>query len=281
MRGRWALRREYRSTYRDRLGSSERQVAGAWWAPGEWRSARAPSPVPISMEAGVARELGLGIGDEVTWDVQGLTIATRVASLRDVDWARFEPNFFVVFPEGPLDSAPQGYVILTRAEDPLVRARLQRRIAEAMPNVSTLDLSQVQQAVEAVVDRVATAVRFLALFSLGAGALVLAGAVAASRYQRSREAALLKALGATRAQVLRILFAEYLSLGVLASACALVLATAGGWALTRFSFESRFELPWLPLLGLGLGVVAVTVLVGLTGGREVFRRTAVEVLRTE
>jgi putative ABC transport system permease protein len=281
MRGRWALRREYRSTYRDRLVASERQVAGEWWAPGEWRGAGAPSPVPISMEAGVARELGLVVGDEVVWDVQGLAIATRVASLREVDFFRFEPNFFVVFPQGPLEAAPQTYVTLSRADDPLLRAQLQRRIAEAMPNVSALDLSQVQQAVEAIVARVALAIRFMALFSLGAGALVLMGAVAASRYQRSREGALLKALGATRAQVLRILCAEYLSLGVLASACALVLATAGGWALTRFSFEARFELPWLPLLGLGMGVVALTVLVGLSGSREVSRRTAVEVLRAE
>jgi len=281
MRGRWALRREYRSTYRDRLVASERQVAGEWWTPGAWRGDRAPSPVPISMEEGVARELGLTIGDEVVWDVQGLRIATRVTSLREVDWARFEPNFFVVFPEGPLEPAPQTYVTLSRVEDPLLRARLQRRIAEAMPNVSAVDLSQVQQAVEAIVARVALAIRFMALFSLGAGALVLMGAVAASRYQRSREGALLKALGATRAQVLRVLFAEYLSLGILASACALVLAAGGGWALTRFSFESRFELPWLSLLGLGTAVAALTVLVGLSGSREVFRRTAVEVLRAE
>ena len=150
-----------------------------------------------------------------------------MAVLRSVEWARFEPNFFVVFPEGPLDAAPQTCVLLSRVEDAAARARLQRAVVEAHPNVSTLDLAQVQRAIEGILDRVVLAVRFMALFSLGAGALVLAGAVASSRQQRVREGALLRTLGATRGQLLRILLAEYAVLGALAAAVAVLLSSAG------------------------------------------------------
>jgi putative ABC transport system permease protein len=281
VRGRWAFRREYRSTHRDTLVPTERLLGGRFWKPGEWRDRPPQAPAPISIETGVARELGVGLGDEIVWDVQGVPLPTRVASLREVEWVRFEPNFFVVFPEGPLDDAPQTYAILSRAEDPAVRARLQREIVEAFSNVSTLDLSLVQQAVEAIVARVAWALRFMALFSLAAGAVVLVGAVAASRYQRLREGVLLRALGATRAQVLRILIAEYVSLGTLASLAALLLSSAAGWALLRFGFESSFALPGTPLAALALAVVVLTVGIGLWSSAEVFRRTPLEVLRAE
>ena len=284
VRDRWALRREYRSTYRDESKGSERIVAGAFWKPGEGRTAPPPSaasPVPLSLDAGVARELGVSVGDEIVWDVQGLLVPSRVTSLREVEWARFEPNFFAVFPEGPLDGAPQTFVVLSRIPDAAERGRLQRRLAETLPNVTTLDLSQIQQALEGLVDRVALAIRFMALFTLAAGAVVLLGAVGASRYQRVREGVLLRTLGATRAQIRRVLFAEYAALGLLAALLAFGLATLGGWALVRFLFESRFALPLLPLLGLCLGVVALTLFVGFWGSTDVYRRTPAEVLRAE
>ena len=278
VRDRWALRREYRSSYRDTTKRSERVVKGSFWKPGEGHST---SPVQVSLEIGLAREIGVGVGDEMVWDVQGLSVPSRVTSLREVDWARFEPNFFALFPEGPLDGAPQTYVVLSRIEVAAERGRLQRRLAEALPNVTSLDLSDVQKAVEALVDRVALAIRFMAFFSLAAGAVVLLGAVGASRHQRVREGVLLRTLGATRAQIRRVLLAEYAALGLLAAALSTSLAALGGWALVRFTFDARFVLPALPLATLGLGVVALTLLVGLWGSADVYRRTPVEVLRAE
>ena len=279
-RERWAFRREYRSSHRDTPASSERIVAGRLWREGEWKAPR-DGPVPVALEDGVARELGVTVGDEIVWDVQGVPVASRVAALRDVDWARFEPNFFVIFPEGPLDEAPQTFVALSRIDDAGRRARFQRAVVEAHPNVSTLDLAQVQQAVEGILDKVALAIRFMALFSLAAGTVVLVGAVAASRYQRVREAVLLRTLGATRPQLLRILFAEYASLGLLAAAAAMLLSAAAAWALVRFAFDSRFALPLPSLLALAAGVVALTIVVGLLGSIEVLRRPPLEVLRSE
>jgi len=277
---RWALRREYRSSYRDARKPSDRVVAGEWWSPGEWKG-REDGPVPIAMEEGVARELGVKVGDPIVWDVQGVLVPTRVACLREVDWARFEPNFFVVFPEGPLDKAPQTFVVLARVEDPARRTALQQEVVAAHPNVSALDLTQVQRAIETILDRVVLAIRFMALFTLAAGTVVLVGAIAASRYQRVREGALLRTLGATRHQLVRILLAEYAVLGTLAATTALVLSVLAGWGLVRFVFDGHFALPAASLLGLVFGITVLTVVVGLSGSTEVWRRPPLEVLRAE
>ena len=270
----WALRREYRSTYRDTLVASERLVDGRWWSSGQ-------AATEISVERDVAEELGVGVGDEIVWDVQGVPLATRVASLREVDWARFEPNFFVVFAPGALESAPRTFVLLTRVVDAGDRGALQRRIAERLPNVTMVDLSTVQRTLEQLIDRVVLAIRFMALFTLGTGTLVLVGALATSRFQRVREGALLRTLGASRGQLFRVVLSEYLSLGVLSAVVALLLAGVAGWALARFVFEGKFTLPVLPLAGVGAAVVALTVAVGLANSREVIRRPPLEVLRGE
>ena len=270
----WVFRREYRSTYRDSVVATERVVAGKFLT-------QASSPAGISVEQDLAHELGVAVGDEIVWDVQGITLPSRVTSIRDVDWARFEPNFFVVFAPGALEKAPQTLVLLTRIASPAERGRFQRRLAERFSNISTLDLSQLQEALERLIDRVALAIRFMALFSLGVGALVLVGALATSRFQRIREGALLRTLGATQSQVFRVVLAEYFSLGLLASAVALALAAAAGWALARFVFEGNFSVPVLPMTGLTLSIVALTVVVGLVNSRDVVRRTPLEVLREE
>jgi putative ABC transport system permease protein len=270
----WVFRREYRSTYRDTTVSSERVVQGKWWR-------HAQGTGQISVERDLAAELGVNIGDEIVWDVQGVSISSRVGNIREVEWARFEPNFFIVFAPGTIDKAPQSFVALTRIPDPGQRGSLQRRLAERFSNVSTLDLSVLQQALEQLVDRVVLAIRFMALFSLGVGALVLVGALATSRYQRVREGALLRTLGATKGQVFRVVLAEYLSLGLLASAVALVLSSLAGWAIARFLFEGRFSLPLLSLGQVALAIVALTVGVGLANSRDVVQRTPLEVLREQ
>jgi len=276
-RGRWALRREYRSSYRGFTTTSETVVEGRFWTAG----APPEEPVPVSLERGVARELGVGVGDTIDWDVQGLEVRSRVTSLREVQWARFEPNFFAIFPPGPLDDAPRTFVTLTRLEGMAERARLQRAVVEALPNVSTLDLAEVQQTVEGILNQVAAAIRFMAVFSLGAGGLVLLGAVAASRGERVREGVLLRTLGATRRQIVVILTAEYISFGVLAVGIASGLALAAGLVLTRFVFASPFAVPWTALGGLLFSVLALTLGIGLSASGPVFRETPLEVLRAE
>ena len=206
-----------------------RSSRGAWWG----RDVTGP-PWPVSLERDVAAELKVGIGDSITWNVQGVMVPTRVAVIREVEWARFEPNFFAVFPPAALANAPHSLVLLTRADDAGPRARLQRAVAERFTNVTSYDVALLQRTIERIFSRVALAIRFMAALSLATGALVLLGAVAAGRLQRIREGALLKTLGATRRQLTRILLVEYLALGLLAGLVGIGLAIGGGWAMTHW-----------------------------------------------
>ncbi|MFN2397788.1 MAG: ABC transporter permease [Gemmatimonadaceae bacterium] len=274
----WALRREYRSTTRDTLVASERLVAGRWF--GESRDgSRADSTFEISMDNEIATELGVKLRDRVTWDVQGVKVQTRITSLREVNWARFEPNFFVVFEPRALVQAPKTHVLLTQIADATARARVQRDAVERFPNASSIDLSLIQETVGKILDKVSVAIRFMALFSLITGALVLFSAVAASRRQRLREGVLLKTLGATRAQIGRIMLSEYAVLGVLGSLTGMLLSVGGAWALMRFVFESPFTPVVAPLLWIAAGMMSLTVAIGFLSGRDVFAETPMAALR--
>ncbi len=278
LRDSWAIRREYRSTYRDTLVATERIVAGTWWAD----APTAPSGTArVSVDEGVAAELGVSLGDHIVWDVQGIEIRTVIASLREIDWGRLEPNFFVVFEPGALERAPQMMATLARIDDPANRGTVQRRLAESFPNVTSLDLSLLQNAIQNIIDRVALAIRFMAGFSLLTGAIVLIGAVSTNRFQRIREAVLLKTLGATRRQVLRIILTEYAALGLLATSISVVLASAAGWALATFVFDTRFRVPLPQLVAVTSGLVALTLGVGLWSSATILKRTPLEVLRSE
>jgi putative ABC transport system permease protein len=276
---RWSVRREYRSTWRDTLVASERLVTGAMW------SGRgvppAGQPYPLSLSTDVATDLKVDIGDDLTWNVQGARVTTRIVSLREVDWARLDVNFFAVFPTAALERAPATWVFFTRVDDAAQRTRLQRAVVERYPNVTGFDVALLQRTVERILRRVAIAIRFMAAFSLVTGALVLLGAVAAGRLERIRQGALLKTLGATRRQIERLMLSEYVTLGLLSALVGIGLASLGGWAFTRWVLEFRFDLPALPLLGVLAATVALVAVIGLSGSREVFRRTAMEVLREE
>lgn len=275
---RWALRREYRNTYRDTLVASEQIVAGAWWdaereAARERRDRRAgEEAAKISLEEGLAEELGVGVGDRITWDVQGVRLESRIASLRRVQWARFEPNFFVVFEPGALESAPQSFVLLTRAADARRRAVWQRDLVVGYSNVATLDLSLVQATLDAIVGKIVLAIRFMALFCLASGAIVLVGAILTSRFQRQRESVLLRTIGATARQIGRIQLTEYVALGSLAGLMGVALGGAGGWALITFLFDFSFRLPAAPLAGLWLSTIALTTITGVLLSRDMLRR---------
>jgi putative ABC transport system permease protein len=280
--GLWAFRREYRSTYRADLGPAERVVAGTWFSAADTgRGLGSDDPAAISVEQDLAAELGIGLGARLVWNIQGIELHTVVRSLREVNWARFEPNFFVVFAPGTLEGAPQTSVTLARVLDPATRGRIQRQLAERVPNVTTVDLGELQRALESVIGRVVAAIRFMAMFSLVTGGIVLVGAIATSRWQRIREGTLLRTLGATRSQVLRILTVEYAALGLASAIVAAALAGVAGWALARFVFDTTFRLPVGPILALAGGLVLLTTVIGLWSSLDVLRRPPLEVLRAD
>ena len=275
--GAWALRREYRSTYRDTIQSSERVVAGRWF--GETPARDSQPTAEVSLEQDVAKELRVKIGDVVVWDVQGVEVPARVTSLRDVEWARFEPNFFAVFAPGALEKAPKQFVLLTNVPDGVSAVRVQRSVVQRYPNVSAIDLSVIRKTISEIVDRVSMAIRFLAVFSLAMGIPVLFSAVAATRRERVREGVLLKTLGATQGQIRRILFAEYALLGVLGSLTGMVLSFGGAWGLLKYVFHRPFSPATVPAVLIAAAMVLVTVSIGVLSGRDVFRTTPMAALR--
>ena len=272
----WALRREYRSTYRDRATASETILTGKWFD-AEPRAAGAPPRV--SLEREVAAALRVKVGDMVTWNVQGTDIPTLVSSIREVNWQRFEPNFFAVFEPVALERAPKMFVLLTQTTNDSAVSRLQGEIVRRYPNVASIDLSVVRRTVSEIARRGTLAVRFLTLFSLAMAVPVLFSAVSATRRDRVREGVLLKTLGATRRQISRILFSEYALLGILGSLTGMILSYGGAWLLMRFVFER----PFVPAPGAAAAIAGLllllTVAIGLLAGRDVFRETPMAALR--
>jgi putative ABC transport system permease protein len=271
----WALRREYRSTYRDAVVETEIVTAGDWFgaaSPGD-------SIFEFSFEQDIAKDLKLSLGDTVTWDVQGVAVRARITSLREVDWGRFQPNFFAVFQPAAIDAAPKQFVLVAAAPSDTAVALLQRDAVRAYPNVSSIDLSLIRRTIQQILDRVTLTVRFLALFSLAMGIPVLFSAVAATRRDRLREGVLLKTLGATKRQIGWILLAEYAVLGLLGSLSGMVLAIGGSWALVTFVFKGTFAPALLPALGIATTIVLMAVGIGLLTGRDVFRETPMAALR--
>jgi len=273
----WALRREFRSTYRDKPASSEEIVEGKWFSDSSLKFVRDTGE--ISLEDGIAKELLVKLGDIITWNVQGVEIPTRITSLRKVTWTRFEPNFFVVFAPPVLRGAPNQYVLLAQVKDPTAVTLLQRAVVNRFPNVSSIDLTAIKRTVDRIVGRVSLAIRFIALFSLAVAIPVLFSAVSATRRARVREGVLLKTLGATRGQIARILLAEYSLLGLLGGLTGMVLSIAGGWAVVRFIFKTPFASPIAPITGIAAAVVGLTLLIGLLAGRDVFKETPITALR--
>ena len=274
----WELEREYRSTYRPDLSETEKITAGKWIGQFDYRSG---ATVPISVEEEIAKDLGLTIGDTMVFDVQGVLLKTQVASLRKVDWKRFQTNFFVVFPTGVLENAPTFNVLVSRVPTPAASAKLQNAIVAKFPNVSAIDLTSVIQTVDSILSKVALVIRIMALFTVGTGLIVLGSTIWSGRYQRLKESVLLRTLGASRRQIWEILGAEYLLLGLLASATGIMLALLGSWALAAFLFKLEYAPSLLPIFVTGVTVTLLTIVVGLLTSYGVGSAPPLAVLREQ
>jgi putative ABC transport system permease protein len=274
----WELEREYRTTYREQLTDTEKISAGEWIGRVEYKPG---DQVPISLDADIAKDLGIKIGDELVFDVQGIQIKTKLASTRIVDWKRFQTNFFVVFPVGVLENAPTFHVLVSRVATPADSAKLQNAIVAKYPNVSAIDLTSVIQTVDSILGKVALVIRVMSLFTVGAGLIVLASTIWSGRYQRLQESILLRTLGASRLQIWKILCAEYFLLGLFASITGIVLAVGASWGLAKFVFKLGYAPSLWPLFVAAGAVSLLTVAVGLIASRGVGSAPPLEILRAE
>lgn len=258
---RWALQREYRLTYSATMRDTETVLQGDWW---DATPAMEP-PIPVSIDKSIHQSLGIGVGDTMEWDIQGVPVRSIVTNVREVNWDKLATNFFVVFPPGMIEAAPRTSVLLARVADPTARAELQRDLVREFSNVSVLDATAILAAVDTMMQRMSIAIRLLAVFTLATGLMILVAATVSAREERANEVLLLRTLGASGTTLRHILATEVLLLGTLAAAVGSAIAIASSWALVRFAFELPFDPPWADFSLLALATIAVSGVLGALG----------------
>ena len=240
---------------------------------GRWQPNEAGA---VSVEQGLAQTLGLKLGDRMTFDIAGTPAEGKITSLRKVDWASMHANFFVMFPLAEMPDMPITYIAAYRAPG---TSGFDNALVRQFPNITNVDMSATLAQVQRVLDQVIRAVEFLFGFTLMAGLIVLFAAVSATREERAREFAIMRAVGASSRLLGDVQRAELVGVGLLAGFLASAVAVGVGWAMARYAFEFNWTAsPWVPLAGSAVGAVLALV-AGWWGLRDVLRRPVVETLR--
>ena len=240
---------------------------------GQWQ---ADEKDAVSVEVGIAKTLGLKMGDRLRFDVGGVISEGRVTSLRKVDWGSMRANFFVIYPVDNLPEVPLSYMAAFKTPD--VPA-FERNLLQQFPNVTSVDLRASFTQVQKVLDQVIRAVEFLFAFTLMAGLLVLTAAVTSTREERKREFAIMRALGATGRLLSQVQTAELMGVGLMAGFLASLVAELVGWGLARFVFEFEWTASlWVPVAGALTGAVLAWI-AGWWGLAEVLRQPVSQTLR--
>ena len=269
--------REFAVTYRPNLDENETVVAGEWW-----NAKKNAEETEVSVEEGIGKTLGVGVGDWITFDISGRKITARVASLRKLDLRNTRTAFIFVFRPGALEKAPQTFVATVLKRIPEIeRARLQRSVIDEFPNVQIFDVAEVVAAVSKLVNNFVLAISFVGSFVILSGMLILIGSIALTKSQRIYENAILKTLGAKRATLAAILFAEYGLLGVLAGVIGAGFATLLSFVASKYVFLIDWEFDaGLTVLGV-LITAGLVMLVGAIASFDVLFRKPLAILRSQ
>ncbi len=254
----WTLKRDYWTTYRAEQTDNETVLEGQWVG----RVSTEVSPIPISVEDGLMEKLGVKVGDRLTWELQGMMMPTIISSKRDILWERLSRNSFIVFPEGVLESVPQTRFWAVRSEDEKKVAGFLKQLNLLFPNISMIDIETIVQGVLRIVAEIAAGVKFLSVFVMGTGLLVLLGALLGSAGARSREIGLLRTLGASRMTLIAAVCAEYCAMAMMAVVVAVPLSLVAGWALSHYLFKIPLVIPTIAIVYTSLFTLLATALLG-------------------
>lgn len=262
--------REFNLSYADRLPDGNRIAAGRWYG------ADAQTP-QISMEAGIAKTLGIKLGDTVRFEVAGQAVQGPVTSLRKLEWGSMRVNFFVLMPPSALRDFPATWITAFHLD--AAHRQVTDDLVRQFPNLTVIDTGAILAELQQILSQVIDAVQGLFVFTLAAGILVLYAALAGTRDERMREAGLLRALGASARQIRRVHQAELVMVGALAGLLAAAGAALLGWLLAREVFGFALSLdPWLPMVGAGAGILCALA-GGWPGLRAILRQPPLRTLR--
>jgi putative ABC transport system permease protein len=265
------VNREFNLSWSETLQDDNAIVAGQWWGPEDI------SQELFSVEKGLADELGLTVGDTLTYNVAGERFSGRISNLRTVDWESFRANFFVMAPPGLLERFPVNYI--SGFYLPESQGAILDRLVQAFPSITVLDVATILDQVRAIIERVILAVEYVFLFTLLAGVMVMYAAIHATLDERIREAAVLRTLGAQRRQLLSGMVLEYAGLGLLSGLVAAIAAGAIGMIVADRIFEFTYVPgPTLWLSGMLLGATGVG-LAGTLGTKFVLNQPPLQTLQ--
>lgn len=271
---RWAVRGDRALTYAATPTKESKIIAGKWWA------ADYSGPPIISLDAGLAKGFGVGLGDKLAFNILGREIEAEIVSLREINWRSLRFDFAVIFAPGSLEGAPHTHIAAVHGS-PKTEAIIEKAVTEKFSNISSIRVREALEAVSNILAGIGTAVRATASVTVLAGGLVLAGAVAAARRRRIYDAIVFKVLGATRGRILKAFLLEYGVLGLCTGLIAAVIGAITAWAVMVFLMESEFV--FFPL-SVGVTVLAclvATLAVGFTGTWRALGQKAAPHLRNE
>jgi putative ABC transport system permease protein len=259
--------REFNLSFAAELPTHNEVVAGGW---------QAEEAGAISVEEGIATTLGVKVGDTLRFDMGGVESEAKITSLRKVDWSSMRANFFVMYPVSELKDVPVTFMGSFRAPE---RQGFDNALVRSFPNITNVDMSATITQVQGVLDKVIRAVEFLFGFTLAAGVVVLFAAVTATREERAREYAIMRAVGARGSLLRQVQRAELAGVGLLAGFLASLVASVVGWGLAKYAFDFAWTAsPFVPVAG-ALAGAALALAAGWWGLREVLNRPVMETLR--
>ena len=270
-RARRLVEREFNLSWSDQLQVDNKIVAGHWWQAGDKGKAL------LSVEEGIANTLGIRLGDELTYDVAGSQISAKVSNLRKVNWDSFNVNFFVMAPPGLLNDSPASYI--TSFYWPESNGMLLNQMVKSFPNFTVIDVAAVMAQVRSIMERVASAVEFVFLFTLLAGLMVLYAAISATQDERIYENAVMRTLGASRRQLLAAQLTEFVSIGILSGFVAALGASGASYVLSTRILNLPFQFnPWVWVAGIVFGGIGIAF-AGWLGIRKTLNQPPLQTMR--
>jgi len=271
--GHWVVEGDRAVSYAESLPARTTLADGDWWGAGY------TGPPQLSFAAEEAAEMGIGLGDEITVNILGRDITAPITSLREVDFSSVGMGFVMLMNPSALQGAPHSFIATVYADSEATEEAVLRDVTDRHPNVTAINVRDALLRVTDLLASLASATSWGASVTLLTGFLVLIGAAAADARARSREAAILKVLGATRARILGGLALRSLILGAAAGLVALGAGIAGGWAVSRFVMETPYTVVWPSALAIVGGGTAITLLAGLGFALGPLRARPARVLR--